>query len=279
MTVYEEFTANPEFAAAVSSAYTGRHEIADAVWWLDHPELPGPSGAVSPADGRDELERAAYSRAGATDPAWADALQRLDAELEQDRENTLAAVASARMPAPVEETEPVEPVRRRGWVLPVVAVVALLLGLVVGFQVGASSDSTVIEHGGAYESATNRPTQQFSGTAVFDRVEESADTPTARLPSSFNGSVFRVLNVGSTASRLPYVYAARTPSGQLCLIVVVDSVDPESVADDGIVPRASFSCAIETEFPASGLQVGWRSEDDQGAVSWDESGGVMMSNR
>lgn len=269
--VYEEFVANTEFAAAVRTAYRGRHDVRDAIWWLDHPSLEGPTGAISPAEGRDELERAAYSRAGATDPAWADALQRLDAELAEDRTATRDAIAEARRPVPVPETVAVpdgvdekehEPAGRR-WVLPVIAAVAaVVIALVVGFQLG-SSRVVGLEPG--YVTATNQATQQFTGIDAFASQEEFADTPTVTLPPSFDGATFRVLN--AAGGGLPSVYAARIAGNRVCLIAITDSDDP----------RTTFACAVEAEFPITGIQVGWQDDADGGIVSWDGTGGVQMS--
>jgi hypothetical protein len=264
---YEEFVANSEFAAAVSAAYRGRHDVRDAVWWLDHPSLSGPTGAVSPADGRDELERAAYSRAGATDPAWADALQRLDAELDADRAATREAIAEARRPVEVvEAVVVVDASSRRRWGVPVIAaVVAVLIGLVIGFQVGSTRE-TVEEPG--YVTATNQATQQFDGIDAFARQEEPNDTPGADLPSSFDGASFRVLSASTGGVLdLPLVYAARIEGNRMCLIAVVGTGDP----------RATFACVVEEELPLTGLQVGWQQGEDGGLVSWDGTGGVQMS--
>jgi hypothetical protein len=267
--VWEEFVASETFAAAVSGAYRGRHDVRDAVWWLDHPAQQGPTGAVSPADGRDELERAAYSRAGATDPSWADALQRLDAELEADRIATREAIAEARRPVEVVVDEPdpevVDMPTPRRWLLPAVAsVIAVVIGLAVGYSLGTSRDA-VVEPG--YVTATNQATQQFTGIDAFAQQEEAADTPTVTLPPSFDGADFRVLNASTGGGLLPRVYAARIAGNRVCLIAVVGDDDPHT----------TFACAVEAEFPITGIQVGWQDGADGGVVSWDGTGGVQMS--
>ncbi|WP_213817086.1 hypothetical protein [Glaciihabitans sp. dw_435] len=79
------------FADAFIAAYRGRHLPADALWWLAHPTEMSPSGVASPAESRDHLQAAAFSRAG--DPNAHLALERLEHELAADHEATLAALA------------------------------------------------------------------------------------------------------------------------------------------------------------------------------------------
>jgi hypothetical protein len=94
MGVYEDLLAEPRLRAAYVDSYRGRHDPLDAAWWTDHPFEPGLTGAQSPATGRAELERAAFSRNGGLEAELA--LADFDRELEADRAATLSALKNAR---------------------------------------------------------------------------------------------------------------------------------------------------------------------------------------
>ena len=59
---YERAMAQPRFLRAVRAAYTGGEDVLDALWWLEHPDEPGPTGAVGPAAAVAEARRALYAR-------------------------------------------------------------------------------------------------------------------------------------------------------------------------------------------------------------------------
>ncbi len=46
---YDRALAEPRFLRAVRDAYAGPGDLLDALWWLEHPHEPGPSGAPPPA--------------------------------------------------------------------------------------------------------------------------------------------------------------------------------------------------------------------------------------
>jgi hypothetical protein len=73
----------------VQAAYVGPDDLLDALWWLEHPLEPGPSGARPPAADAAEARRALYGRS-----APHDALQRYRAAADREAE-TRAAIASA----------------------------------------------------------------------------------------------------------------------------------------------------------------------------------------
>jgi hypothetical protein len=86
---YERALAEPRFLRAVRAAYVGPDDLLDALWWLDHPEEPGPSGARPPAAAAAEARRALYGRS--VPPEALDSYRRA-----ADRESeTRAAIASA----------------------------------------------------------------------------------------------------------------------------------------------------------------------------------------
>ena len=61
---YERALAHPRFLAAVRAAYDGPHDVLDALWWLEHPLQPGPSGAIAPAMEVAVAQRSLYARSG-----------------------------------------------------------------------------------------------------------------------------------------------------------------------------------------------------------------------
>jgi hypothetical protein len=94
---YERYRQDARFAAAFRRAYTGRHDPADALFWLGAPDRRGPSGADAPRSARPALLAAAFSRetpAGSAAAAAAD-LARLDADLARDARDVAAALALA----------------------------------------------------------------------------------------------------------------------------------------------------------------------------------------
>ena len=64
----ERARADAEWLASLRSAYRGRHDVLDALWWVAHPHTATPSGLTDPADGLRELQRAVFSRAAAESP-------------------------------------------------------------------------------------------------------------------------------------------------------------------------------------------------------------------
>ena len=88
-TAYDRALAEPRFLRAVRDAYDGPADLLDALWWLDRPHEPGPSGAPAPAAEAAEARRALYRRS--TAPAALDRYREA-----ADREAaTRAAVAAA----------------------------------------------------------------------------------------------------------------------------------------------------------------------------------------
>lgn len=55
---------DPSLAAGVASAYSGRHGVLDALWWLAHPGTAAPSGRPDPALELNGLRAARFSREG-----------------------------------------------------------------------------------------------------------------------------------------------------------------------------------------------------------------------
>lgn len=89
---YERALRDPAFRARVTAAYSGRHDVIDALWWREHGTAISPSGRSAPAAARARLEQTAFGRATADDPATAP--QRAAASSELDR--LLADLAAER---------------------------------------------------------------------------------------------------------------------------------------------------------------------------------------
>lgn len=89
---YERALAEPRFLRAVRDAYAGPADLLDALWWLDRPQEPGPSGARPPAATTAEARRALYSR---TPPPDALDRYRAAADLEAETRSAVAAALAA----------------------------------------------------------------------------------------------------------------------------------------------------------------------------------------
>jgi hypothetical protein len=59
---YERALGDPGFLERVARRYGGRHDLLDALWWLDHPGQPGPSGAAPPLAALAGARRTLYAR-------------------------------------------------------------------------------------------------------------------------------------------------------------------------------------------------------------------------
>lgn len=92
LSAYDRALAEPRFLRAVRNAYAGPADLLDALWWLDHPLEPGPSGARPPAAAAAEARRALYGR---TPPANALERYRAAADLEAETRSAVAAALSA----------------------------------------------------------------------------------------------------------------------------------------------------------------------------------------
>ncbi len=95
--VYARALHDAAFLARVRAAYTGRHNVLDALWWLSRPLDAGPSGAPAPQVLVRELQRRVYS-ADADPAVTADEGRRLREALhavETDRRAIDAAIEAA----------------------------------------------------------------------------------------------------------------------------------------------------------------------------------------
>lgn len=248
---YTRYLTDPRFAARVRERYRGRHDPADAVWWLTHPDQPGPSGARPPAEQRDALARRAYSREGAADPSLARALADLDAAIAADRGAIEAALA-----APDDFVErpalPVAPVasppaaatapRQRTKRAPVgaVMIVALLIGAIGGAVITravTTADAGWTEQFDVVDSDEANPY-----ASSFDIPAVASDLPRIAVSSRFDADSFRRLSRNEDEDRKPLVYVVRDTSNRFCAVLVVDD-------------SSAASCVIDKYFPVGGMTV------------------------
>ncbi|MEA9984102.1 hypothetical protein [Subtercola sp. RTI3] len=119
--------AHDDFLARFTSAYRGRHQALDALWWNSHPETAAPSGALAPARRLPALQRTVFARPVhtpfASTPAAADSaeaaldLQSLERELAGDRlafDLALAHALKAEHPEPSQASAPHVPANHGG---------------------------------------------------------------------------------------------------------------------------------------------------------------------
>jgi hypothetical protein len=213
--------ADASLLAAARRRYTGRGDLADHLWWLEHPGTRGPSGAEDPAPALDAARAGLYRPGGAAvDP---EALRNeLDA-LTADREAARSAVREAE----AERSAPTPGLGRRSHPVRLVvgvALAALLIGAGAGLAVGRFGRA---------------PTPAALGR--FDVGQRQGDLPssTAVLPTFVVRSSFRLL--GASPSTGAFVYGATARDGRVCIIAVV------------LAESSYAACTSEAGFAVGGL--------------------------
>lgn len=267
MTAYEEFLTTPQFAAAFTAAYRGRHEAGDALWWLEHPSTEGPSGAHSPTAELAPIRNAAYARGA--DAAAHEALERLEAQATADREATLDALAVARTPPEPEAVREVEDVASPGhpWrLLALIAVGALVAGAFAGRQLSLATAEPEVVLIGTPAASTSPPAvaDPIAGmTRTLERVAEPSDE-LVPLPPMIAPGTSRVLSETNGGF---VIYAARHAGGSsVCLVVVVARTGGQSI-----------ECLPETAVPETGLSLHVIDGDYVFSARWLPSGSVEAS--
>lgn len=72
-----ERATDDDWLERVRSAYRGRHDVLDALWWAAHPLTTAPSGTQDPATGLAALQRAVFARPDGDDEKRLDQERRL----------------------------------------------------------------------------------------------------------------------------------------------------------------------------------------------------------
>lgn len=273
---YERALRDPLFLDAVRGAHVGRWNVLDALWWESHPADTAPSGVAAPAARLRDLQRRLFSAGGDAvgDASVADAAQQLEAEIATERVAIRDAIArassgavmpsgavaevahlfrpaeggpvdaSASMPVPPAPAAP-SAAQKRSLAVLFSVIGALIAGVVVGIQL---SDGTADASSPA-PAPTPTVTLEIGPlppVGIFDRFQTPEDVPTVVFPRNFDATSFRLLgealqNEGDHQA----IYAAKTTSNMVCLVVVPN--DPAYV----------YTCALEADFPATGLRVNW----------------------
>lgn len=249
----ERVDADAPLLAAARRRYAGRGDVADQLWWLDHPGMRAPSGAEDPVPALEAARAELYRPGGSTaDP---EALQRELAAVAADRDAARTALreAEAERPTPASRAAPVRrshPVR----LVVGVAVAGLLVGAGTGLAVGRFGRS---------------PTP--AALARFTEAQHPADIPatSAVLPTFVIRSTYRLL--GTSPSTGAFAYGARATDGRVCVIAVV------------LAQSSYAACTSDAAFAVSGLELSLHANadptDDSGIAKpveidphWDPDG-------
>lgn len=280
------------FLQRVREAHAGDWDVLDALWWESRPFDVAPSGARAPAAELRELQRRLFSQGGdaSGDHATTAMMRELEGTIAAERAAVKAAIEHAlgqsgahppqtdadviRLLDPEQEwatgdpaSEPTTvpeaaPAPKRNLAVGLSIAAALVGGVVVGIQLtGGTADAAP-----PAQSATPAMTAPRARTApvvtpdvgaiapvgVFDRDQADFDIPGLVMPGIFDAASFRNLSHVPDSEHQPpaRIYAARTTSNMMCLVVVIS-------ADDYV-----STCALERDFPSTGLRVHWKGPTD-----------------
>ncbi len=254
--LYVRAKEDPKFLHAVRDAYTGRHDVLDALWWTAHPTDAAPSGTPSPAVTLGDLKHRLFSADGGLlgDRAATQEMRDLEAQIDADHQDIQRAieVATRQTPAPpaaepLGERLPASTSHTTGRIRIVLVLsgiaAALISGLAIGMQApgGTNSDAPL------------------AALRVFEREQTPEDIPVQRMPRTMLSETFRELLPARYSWTRHSVYAARDRRDMVCLIAVT--------SDDAHVS----TCAREDQFPVQGLQLSWsgalETEEIDGSIS------------
>jgi hypothetical protein len=265
---WERITEDPALLSDARRRYRGRGDVADQLWWLQHPGTDAPSGAPDPKLLLRTARRGLYRR----NPVLADAaaVARQQEQEDADRELARRAVSEAvdaRWADAAPVGTPVVPKDRPGasfrrtplvggrlLVTLVVAAALVLTGVLLGRAsspgVGVNASS-----GRAYE--------------VLDRQQRPLD----RIPDDIRPGFVRSTSTRAIAHYWSIgtdVYAARADGGRICLVTVV------------LGTRSASSCTTDAAFTMAGLflQVEAAADpvDDSGRVPLDQIGLLWLKD-
>jgi hypothetical protein len=251
---------DPAFVARVREAYTGRHDVLDAVAWRLRPGMPGPSGAADPASALPALQALVYGRgAQALDAGERLGLEaslgRLMAELEADSVALDAALEAARAATALAEEPPPFPTpaarllprsRRLWWTLAAAAAAALLV---------------------ASASVATAPRNSLD---VFDAAQAAGDpTPPPWLLQARSVQASDVRWIGQ--GRGWDVFVHLDAAGHICMTVV----EADRGTGSCLAPDAFAQHGLSVELPFDG-NVGMSGNPPRNFVSWGPQGGLRV---
>jgi hypothetical protein len=254
---YSRALRDNRYRELIIAAYGGRHDAMDALWWNSNPLKTAPSGEEPPSAPLASLQRRVYS----ADPNLLNMavhereLQNLIESLSLDREFIQAAIRAAdaatgldwhhgleappafepqarEMSGDDERPPRARPSSRTIAIVIVALVGGVFLGSVLPTAQTGSSPGAV--------SSTSSP-NPADALRIFDIAQDSNDLPAQLAASEFPQETIRRIFISDENS----VYAARGRDNEVCLVVVTSA--------EGYVA----SCSLGSEFPPSGLRVGW----------------------
>jgi hypothetical protein len=261
--LYSQARDDPAFLNAVRDAYSGRHDVLDALWWEAHPADPAPSGAPSPTATLSGLKHRLFAADGGLlgDQAATQEMRDLEAQIAVDRraiQHAIAVAARKESASPVDEAPgaPHSKVqtasgslgRRRMHAVFVATgvVAALVCGLIIGNQARGSTE----------------PDAPLAALDIFEREQVLEDLPVQTMPKTLRTETFRELLPARFSWTRHTVYVASDMRDMVCLIALTSDQDHVS------------TCAREEEFPAEGLQLSWL-----GTVESRDLGGRVITER
>jgi hypothetical protein len=260
--LYSQAQEDPAFLNAVRDAYTGGHDVLDALWWESHPTDAAPSGVPSPTVALSELKHRLFAADGGLlgDEEATQEMRDLEAQIAADRlaiQHAIAVATRKKIGQPVDEgVEPrgevqtaSMPLTRRRMRAVLVAsgvVAALVCGLIIGNQARGSTE----------------PDAPLAALDVFEREQVLEDLPVQTMPKTLRTESFRELLPARFSWTRHTVYVATDMRDMVCLIALTSEQAHVS------------TCAREEEFPAAGLQLSW-----SGTVGSQDLGGRVISER
>ena len=251
---------DPAFVARVREAYTGRHDVFDALAWLLRPGMPGPSGAADPASALPALQALVYGRGsqqlGSDERVELEAsLGRLMAELEADRVALDAALKAARAATALAEEPPpfLTPAsrllprsRKLLWTLAAAATAALLV---------------------ASASVATAPRNSLDVFGAAQRAGDPAPPAWLLQARSVQASDVRWIGQGRGWD----VFVHLDPAGHICMTVVEAGRGTGSC----LAPDAFAQHGLSVELPFDG-NVGMSGNPPRNFVSWGPRGGLRV---
>lgn len=232
--------------------YRGRHDPADALYWLDEPDRFGPSGAPPPSAAMLALRRRVYGRQAT--PADAVRLAALQQQIERDRGEARRAhraaiahpAAAGATAAPIASAVGGEPKNirtARRWARIRVATIALgctALGVGFGALIG------LLEPGagdGPAVGATNGVVTTVDPSIVLHPTGSPAEVGVILSPQIVPSTVAVLLALDTDR---PALYAARDRLGDVCLLVSREFV--------------TAACVPPADFQRSGVTLQWTAD-------------------
>lgn len=242
---YSQAQEDPAFLNAVRDAYTGGHNVLDALWWEANPAEPAPSGAPSPVVALNELKHRLFAADGGLlgDEEATQEMRDLEARIAADRlaiQHAIAVAARKKNGQPVDEaveprgevqaaSVPLATRRMRAVLVACGVVAALVCGIIIGNQARGSTE----------------PDAPLAALEVFEREQVLEDFPVQTMPKTLRTESFRELLPARFSWTRHTVYVATDMRDMVCLIALTSEQTHVS------------TCAREEQFPAEGLQLSW----------------------